>query len=342
MGSRYAAALQNTGRIALGGICDPRLGKDRIEQFACRAYKDEEALLCDPRIDVAIIAAPTELHKDLCIRAAERHKHVLVEKPMALTLPDARAMIGAAESNGVKLTLGMVERFNPTYRKIKEVMAQSCLGRVISVSVTRKTKSVNRPAWYLEAGKSGGVIVDLAIHDIDLLLWLLGDEVQTAYALSPGRHGDVTDTAMVLLGFRKGAIACLDVSWRLDPSYPSWGEIRMEILGERGMIAADAGALPPVYIAGGTSLPSFIHTQEDLKWSGIDLVREDVIRSMLESFAESIIGDTTVTPDGRDGLKALEVALHAVESLERKTPVTIGAKISKEERNHEGTDSKGI
>ena len=105
----------------------------------------------------------------------------------------------------------------------------------------------------------------------------------------------------------------------------------MEILGELGMISADSGALPPIYIAGGTSLPSFIHAQDGLKWSGIDLVRQDVIGSKLENFAESIISNTKVAPSGHDGLKALEVALHAVESLEQKMPITIGTKKIKED-----------
>jgi UDP-N-acetylglucosamine 3-dehydrogenase len=326
MGSHYAFALQKTKKVTLGGICDPLLTKDRIESFGCQSYADEDSLLSDPNIDIVIIAVPSDLHRDLCLRSAANGKHVLVEKPMALSLRDAEQMIRSAESNKVRLMVGLVERFNPAYRKIKQVLELSKLGEIISVSVTRKTKSVNRPAWYWDAQRSGGVIVDLAIHDIDLIQWLLNDKVETVYALSPGPQvSGVLDTAMLLLRFREGPIASLDVSWRLDPSYPFWGNIRMEILGEQGMVVADSGLLQPLYLAAESAPASFIHTQQDLKWAGVDIMREDVIQSMLEVFAESIVQDTPLEASGYDGLKALEIALSAMESLARKGPINMAA-----------------
>jgi predicted dehydrogenase len=321
MGSRYALALRRTPSLSLEGIADPLLKPEDAAAFGCPVYREEEPLISHSGIDMVVVAAPSHLHRELAVRAIEQNKHVLVEKPMALTLEDAREIIGKAASKSVKLTVGLVERFNPVYRKVKEFLNLSAVGDLVSLSAKRRTKSDRRPPWYPDPAKSGGVIVDLAAHDIDLMRWLVEDEVARVCAVSNlSVCRGAVDNAMVLLAFRRGVTGSLEASWRLDPHYPSWGDVRLEVVGTEGMLVADTGLLQPLYYAGTNASTSFIHPQAGGAWSNIDFSRDEVIVAMLESFAKSILDGTPLEVTGEDGEKDLEIALAATRSLYSEKP----------------------
>lgn len=309
MGRTHAAAYASMEDINLVGIVDQ--DADRAIQLAeqtgtewFRTY--EEAVEKVLKIDVVSICVPTPFHKEYLEKAADNDSHVVCEKPLARSLEDARDMIAYCKEKGVKLFVGHVVRFFPEYVKAKEVLDAGKIGKPAVVNTTRggafPTASND---WYSNYGYSGGLVLDMIIHDFDYLRWCFGEVVRVYAKSTRGRVISRLEYALVTLRFESGVIAHVEGTWAHDRF-----TTKLEIAGSEGIIKHDSSKIEPVLksvkqsdAAQGVAVPE-------------SPLEKNPYEVELRHFLDCIVCDREpiVTPE--DAYKAMEISLAALESIE--------------------------
>jgi len=203
-------------------------------------------------------------------------------------------------------------RHNAPVRAVKEAIARGDLGTIRAVRATNH--GTLPPGWFLDPALSGGgAVMDHTVHVIDILRWYLEDEPVEVYAeISHGLHGaPVEDAALLTITFASGVVATLDPSWSRPPSFPTWGDVTMEIVGDHGVLQLDAFAQKLVY-----------NGRRDARTEWIDWgVDADI--ALLRDFVRAVRTGGRPAADGRDGERALAVALAAYASARDGQPVAI-------------------
>jgi predicted dehydrogenase len=231
---------------------DPERAKPLAESVGARHTADIEDAVRDASVDAVIVAVPTVYHREVAELAAKHGKHVFCEKPIALSVDDADAMVSACQKAGVGLMVGHVVRFFPEYARIYDLLQEDAVGQV-GVVRARRLNLHPRPIrpWYGDMAQSGGMIVDLMIHDLDTLRWYFGEvERVTARALTFTPHQERLDYALAVLRFESGVIAHVEGSW----AHASF-RTAIEIAGSDGLIrhASDESMALSVERAGSDS-----------------------------------------------------------------------------------------
>jgi predicted dehydrogenase len=231
MGATHAACYAALGeRAAVRVVCGLETGQVSAlaERLGAVATDDWEAALAMPGIEAVDVCLPTPLHRPVAERALRAGRHVLLEKPLALTLEDADAIGAAAQASGRVLMVGHVLRFVPEIAELRRVLAGGELGRPLAASAIRLSPPPDWNDWMLDAERSGGTLVDLAIHDLDVLAALLGPARHVhARATAGGRHV----AALVEHEHGEGAV---EASHAMPGSYPFTARLR--VLCERGVL----------------------------------------------------------------------------------------------------------
>ena len=224
-------------RLVGVGHYNPARFEDISERFGAPASSYDE-LLADPAVDAVCICTPSGHHAQQAIAAASSGKHVLVEKPMALSLADADAMIAACRENGVQLGVCLQRRAEPLFRRVHDAIHGGDLGEITLGVVTMPyfrdepyyAQAEWRGTWAMDGG---GVLMNQGIHIIDLLLWFLGDPVDVhAFADSRHRSVEIEDTAGAVLRFANGTVATITATVATEPGFPH----RLEVYGTNGGI----------------------------------------------------------------------------------------------------------
>jgi UDP-N-acetylglucosamine 3-dehydrogenase len=204
MGSNHARVLTEMPGVKLVGIADP--DRARCDQVAgrlgCAVFKDAEALL-SAGVDAVTIAAPTHLHRDIAIDCAARGIHILVEKPIAPTVEESRAIVAAARRAGVTLMVGHVERFNPAVQSIKRAIKDQ---DILSIAITRVGPFPPRMS-------NVGVVIDLAVHDIDLIRWFTESEIVEIQPQTSSAVAEREDIALLQFRTASGVLAHINTNW---------------------------------------------------------------------------------------------------------------------------------
>jgi predicted dehydrogenase len=318
MGSVHSQAYADMPGAVLAGIVDIRLSTAESLAARCRtnAYANLDALLANEQPDVIDICVPTYNHRAYTEQAAAAGKHVICEKPMARTLADARAMIDACETAGVRLFLAQVVRFFPEYARATQLVAQGAVG---NPGVIRTTRAGSHPTawedWYASYARSGGVIMDLLIHDFDWLRATFG-EVERVFARSlRGRDTQRLDYALVTLRFASGAIAHAEGSWAHRGGFHT----SIEIAGSRGIVEHDSRQSAPIRL----HLDHREHGQ-----AGVAVPESPLAQSPyyleLEHFLHCIQTGSHPIVTAEDGYKALEIAAAANLSAATGRPAIPG------------------
>jgi UDP-N-acetylglucosamine 3-dehydrogenase len=274
-------------------------------------------------LDAVSIACPSEFHAEVALEALDAGLHVLVEKPIATTLPDALRMRSAAFEADRKLMVGHVERFNPAVAKLRELVADGRLGNVYRAHATRVGPLPNRI-------QDTGVAIDLATHDLDVMQHVLDLSIHEIYA-DGGRflHSSQEDLLTCLVRFNAEGegehetLGLLDVNW-LTP------EKKREIvlIGENGLLRASY-ITQDVWFVESASAP--------LHWDGLSMLRGDgegaavrfslakaePLQAELEAFCRCVLDDTPEPVSAHDGVKALAAALSVRESAAVRRPVEL-------------------
>jgi len=224
----------------LVAVCDVDLSKAKLvaERFSVPFYSSIDELLDQEDIDLVSVLTESGNHADNVVQVAARKKHVLVEKPMALTLEDADRMIAACDAAGVKLFVVKQNRFNVPVVKLKEALDEGRFGKMVLGTVRvrwcRPQEYYDQADWRGTWAMDGGVLTNQASHHVDMLEWMMGD-VESVFAKSTTALADIEaeDTAVVTLKFKSGALGIIEAT---TATRPSDMEGSISILGEKGSV----------------------------------------------------------------------------------------------------------
>jgi predicted dehydrogenase len=293
MGKHHVRIYSEMPDVELVGISDINKNKSMEigEKFGTKFYDDYRELLKQD-LDAVSIAVPTTLHKKVAIDAFDAGLNVLVEKPISDTVRNATAMIKKAEKENLKLMVGHIERFNPIIDVIKKTAEPS---DVISIDITRVGPLPPRV-------KDVGVLIDLGVHDIDLIRYLSASEFKDVYALVTSSLAHLDDTAIMIFKMENGILAHITTNW-LTPFKVR--EIRISTAQK--FITGDFMTQKVV---------EYSKYKEDASYVVKDLFVPygEPLRLELEAFIRCIKNDTDAPVTGYDGLIALEVALMGLKS----------------------------
>ncbi len=280
------------------------------------AVTDYRSLLDDPAIGAVVICSATPTHAPIIAAAAAAGKHVFCEKPIALDLATIDATLAAVERAGVRLQVGFNRRFDANYRRLRRAVAAGEIGRPEILHLISRDPAPP-PLDYVRA--SGGLFLDMTIHDFDMARFLLGSEVTEVYAVAGvladpalGAAGDL-DTAIVTLTFASGALGTIDNSRRAVYGYDQ----RAEVFGSAGMIAT--GNMHP----NAAILSTARSVSRDLPAHFfLDRYAESYVAE-LQAFVDAVLDDRPVPVSGEDGRIPVALGLAARRSYDEGRPVRV-------------------
>jgi predicted dehydrogenase len=293
MGSNHARVFADMPGVKLVGIADPdRKQRDLVSAaVGCAAFGGVEALLAEG-VDAVTIAAPTHLHRDLALVCIEHGAHVLVEKPIAPSVEEGRTIIAAARRARVALMVGHVERFNPTVAAIKEAIRDE---DILSIAITRVGPFPPRMS-------NVGVVIDLAVHDIDLIRWFTESEIAEVQPQLSSAVAVREDIALLQFRTRSGVLAHINTNW-LTPF-----KARNVTIATRNK-----------YITGDLltrQVTECFGFQEDGSYSmrHLSVGHAEPLRAELQAFVRAIRNDREPAVTGEEGVASLEIAIRCLEN----------------------------
>jgi predicted dehydrogenase len=274
-------------------------------------FDDPFAAIAAPGVDAVLIAVPSVHHRRIVEAAAAAGRDILCEKPLALDLPETDAILAAVDRAGVRLQVGLMRRYDPDHVRARARIAAGELGRALLFS-SRQYDTDPPPPGILDPTVSGGIMVDMGIHEFDSARFLLGDEVVAVQATGSVQtfpeaagYGDV-DAAVINLRFASGALGSIELSRRI-----AFGEdVRTEVHGQDGSVFV--GGLP---IVSGSA----VGRPGGIAWDATPPTMPRFAAAYTEqarAFARSILEDRAVSPTGADGRAAFVIALAARRALD--------------------------
>ncbi len=277
---------------------------------------DPQAIFDSAEIEAVAICSSSDSHVDYIMRAAESGKHTFCEKPIALDLNSIDRALAAVEQNRVKLQVGFNRRFHANFKAVRDQVAEGKIGQPHLVRISSRD-SAPPPISYVKV--SGGIFLDMTIHDFDMARYLIGSEVEEIFATGAvlvdpaiGEMGDV-DTAAITLRYANGAIGTIDNSRQAVYGYDQ----RVEVFGSKGVLISDNNRPHNANLyaedRATMALPHF---------DVLDLYRDSFIAE-LESFLDAIQQDTEPLVTGLDGRYPLVMGLAAAKSLRENRPVKL-------------------
>jgi len=315
--------VRNVARLVpeanLVAICDIRLeaAQPLAEELGIpRVVKDYHELLADKSIEAVLIATSTDTHDFIVRDAAQAGKHIFCEKPLALDLKKINDALAAVKSAGVKLQVGFNRRFDKSFRKVHEVVASGEIGRPCIFRITNRDPDF--PA--IEFMRvSGGMFLDMTIHDFDMVRFLSGSEAEEIYTMGAilvdpeiGRAGDV-DTCVVTMRLANGALATIDNSRKAVYGYDQ----RVEVFGSAGMVAV-LNRTPDTHVH---FAANGVHSATPLYFF-LERYADAYVAEMQE-FVRCVQAGATPPVTGRDGLVPVIMGLAATRSLKEGRPVRL-------------------
>lgn len=311
----YAQCLQKMSGVELVGIYDDdgERGQKMADTFGVPFMADAQDLL-GQGLDGVIICSENVKHRPMVEQAAGRVEYILCEKPIATTVADAQAMIDVCAKQGTKLQIAYPVRFSPPIQQLKKILDEDKLGKLYSAKCTNHGSMPG--GWFVdEAMAGGGAVIDHTVHVIDVLCWFWDTEVVEVYAevgeslLHP--ELGIDDAGILSFKLANGIYGTLDTSWSRPPSSMIWGDVKIEILGEKGWLQVDA-------FSQNITVSSNAVGQTKLHGWG-----SNADFGLVTDFVEMIRDGSDPSITGYDGLKSMEVALAAYESARQGKPITI-------------------
>jgi predicted dehydrogenase len=309
----YLHAMLQRDDVEIVGIADEDAERVRpfTEPNGIAYYADYDQLLAQP-LDAVVICSENARHAEMTRKAAEAGKHVLCEKPLGISEEEMLGMIEVCEANGVQLMTAFPCRFLTSVIEAKQAIDEGRIGEILAMKGTNRGTMPG--GWFIDPAKSGGgAVLDHTVHVMDLMHWFTGSEAEEVYAFAETwfHDTDIDDAGLVHVKFRNGVFAVLDPSWSRTRSFPTWGDVTLEVIGTKGAIAIDAFA---------QKIDVYSNKSGKGQWS---YWGDSMDQEMVNSFVESIKNGKPVAVTGRDGYLSARVALAAYESARAGAPVKL-------------------
>ncbi len=306
IGEFHALAYYSLPNLKLALIVDQNLANAQklARQVQAEAASDLNALIASD-VDLVSICTPTPSHKGIAKALMQAGKHVLCEKPIARTLEQAQSMIEIADQTGVKFMVAHVSRYEVDHRKAKVILERGDIGRLRMAfhSITSPYPGWSMQNWLGDETKSGGPIVDLAIHGVDYMLWLFKSPVVRVYACGSQKVSGHNHYVLASLQFENGGLGLIETSWAHPSSAPL--SCKVELCGTYGRIAWDYDQI--------NGMHSLIEGQGRHTYV---LEGENSYAAEIADFIDCIENDLPSPIPGKQAKDALQVCLAALESLE--------------------------
>ena len=277
---------------------------------------DYRKILSDKDVEAVVVCSPTDTHAQYTMEAAEAGKHIFCEKPLDLSLEKIRMVLDVIEKTGVKLMIGFNRRFDPNYAKVQQMVQDGKIGEPHILKITSRDPAPP-PAEYVAV--SGGMFLDMTIHDFDMARFVVGSEISEVYAktnvlVDPaiGKAGDV-DTAVTILFFENGAIGTIDNSRKAVYGYDQ----RLEIFGSEGMVKIENNT---------HDTHAYYNKESSHGPLPLDFFMDRYVQSYaneMEAFINAVVNDEMVPVPGNDGLISVAIGLAAKKSAQENRPVKL-------------------
>jgi len=306
----YIQCFRELG-VEFSGVYDEEAGrlKDFCNEYQLQAFTDLDAFL-ELDFDTVLICSENARHHKQTLAAAKAKKHVIVEKPMALTVEEADEMIQVCKDANVKLMVAHPVRYSKTMQTLKEQVEKGKIGNLLGINTTNHGK--NPGGWFIQPELSGGgAIIDHTIHMADLVNWMFQLEIQSVHAIAAHRNPEceVEDNGLLHVRFTNGVFMSLDTSWNRSASYPVWGDASLALLTDKGFIHADGFGRKGTAFVNNT-LQFYPYEQS------MDM-------GMVKAFKEAIEQDLPAPVSGEDGRFTVLLAQMAYESVAKNDVVTL-------------------
>jgi predicted dehydrogenase len=315
----YQANLRAIPGVELVGFSHENTaeGREFSEQLSAPWFPTHQELLTQG-LEGAVICSENARHRELVELAANAGCQVLCEKPIETTLADAEALKNACETNGVHFMTAFPMRFAPSTQALRTMIQQGELGKVLGVNgINHSENPSGHRAWFANKELAGGgAAMDHIVHLADLFRWSFAAEVSEVYAeidnLFYPNELHVDTAGLLLITLSNGIQASIDCSWSRPTTYPRWGHLKMEVVGEKGAVLMDSFA---------QHLTAYSKTgPRNPEWTGFG---PDPNQPMIQEFVDSIRDQRQPSITWNDGYQALRVVLAAYQSAQKKEPVRL-------------------
>ncbi|MGI6671714.1 MAG: Gfo/Idh/MocA family protein [Christensenellales bacterium] len=320
----HAAAIARLPQAYLAGMVDTNIAyaQAAAQRHGTRVYHTLEELLADKAVDIVSLCTPSGLHAQQALQALHAGKHVVVEKPLALTLADADAVIEAAQRNGRQVCVISQLRYAPTVQAVRRALAAGQLGRVVSVQLTMNywrdeeyyTSSSWRGTWAMDGG---GALMNQGIHGMDLMQYLVGPVRRvSAFCKTQTRPMETEDSAVAILEFASGAVGTLQASTTCCPGYAR----TLTICGDKGSLELTEDTITRWDAPG--HMPE---SDSNVHGAASDPTALNIAGHAMQfsNLLASLKGEERLLSDAREGRKPLEIILAVYQSAREGKPVEL-------------------
>jgi UDP-N-acetylglucosamine 3-dehydrogenase len=300
-GKNHVRVFSELPETQLIGVCDVDVEKAKAiaGQYGVEAYSDSRKLLKRKEVEAVSICTWTTTHAVEAMRVLRAGKHVLVEKPIASTIREARKIVDFAEQRDRRLMVGFIERFNPSVQRAKDMLRKGKIGELVSATAKRVSQ------WPERIGDVG-VVKDYAIHEIDIMRKIFEEDPTKVYAMAGNlKHTKFEDYAQIMLTFKHGKTAFIEANW-LTPDKIR----RLTLTGSDAILSLN-------YLTQEVSIENLARTLKPrYEW-------KEPLKLELQHFVRSLLKDKEPEVTGMDGLKALIIAEAALKSSENGSAVRL-------------------
>lgn len=327
----HVKAIEAVQRAWLTGVHaqDQAAAKRMAEENGVKCYGSLEEIWKDDQVSAVSVCVPSGMHAQIALEALENGKHVLIEKPMALTLLDCDRIIEAGQKNNRKVCVVSQLRFSPDIARARKLVREGALGRLVSAGLHMKyyrsqeyyDASPWRGTWDMDGG---GALMNQGIHGVDLIRYIVGP-VSKVYAASAtlSRHIDTEDTLSAVLQFKNGALGVIEAATSVYPGYPR----RIELCGDRGTLILEEDRIVRLETEEDAGLTAGKEPCRAQKTASSHRNAADIgadgHRYQVEDLVSSILDGTDLLVDGQEGRKAVELVLAAYKSASLGMPVEL-------------------
>ncbi|MBX3119734.1 MAG: Gfo/Idh/MocA family oxidoreductase [Fimbriimonadaceae bacterium] len=287
---------------------DPDAAKKFAEFAKCPVFSSAEEVI--GLSDAIIVCSANNHHADDVVAAAKAGKHVLCEKPLAATLEDAQRILDAEKEFGVKVMTAFPCRYSPAFQKLLQRVKNGDIGEIQAICATNRGS--NPGGWFVEKELSGGgAMIDHTVHVADLLYVLLGHEpVRVQAQIGNNMYSQSwEDTAMVTLEYANGVFVTLDSSWSRPKSYKTWGDVTMNVVGDKGVIELDM-----------FNQAFDVYRNSNMR-HGLAGYGSGTDDGLVNDFVNAIKNDTPMPISAEDGWRAAKIAVAGYRSVAEGQPV---------------------